>query len=127
MRTRSIVIRRSRSVVRLLALAAFISGASLHAAEDAAERVIATGKVVDDDGKAVAGVRVSAEAWEPVEPATSGVDGTFRLSLPINNASRIYALLVARSGDGRLGLKSVSFDAAKPEPISISVKPARPL
>jgi thiol-disulfide isomerase/thioredoxin len=112
-------------LVWLVALA--MLGGRGEAREETEPRLTVAGRVVDEAGKPVAGVSVSAKSWVPVESATSGEDGTFQLRLPINSSSRVYAALVSQAGDGRLGLKEVSFEAAKPEVVTITVKPARPL
>src|SRR4051794_25501086 len=104
MSIRSRIVRWPGWVGWLAAIAVLGAGASVGVGDEADGRAVVTGTVVDEAGKPVAGVQVSAEVWEPIELATTGADGTFRLSLPTNRASRVYATLVARSGDGRLGL-----------------------
>lgn len=113
--------------VGLVALAAVLFGASVKADDDIPPRATVAGKVVDEAGKPVGQVRISAQAGEPIAPATTGDDGAFRLPLPILPGSRVYGMLFAQSADGRLGVQTVSFNASKPEPVSITVKPAQSL
>ncbi len=127
MSTRWDLIRRSRWAGALMALAILGLAAHVQADDDGTMRASVAGTVVDEAGKPVAAVRVSTETWEPVATVTTASDGTFRVSLPTNQGSRVYATLVARSDDGRRGVKVISSEAAKPEPVSIVVKPARPL
>ena len=127
MRERSSLIRWYGRVGWLAAFAMIGACARVDAGDDTAVPAVVTGTVVDGTGKPVAGISVSAKTWEKVEPVMSGADGSFRLTLPSNAEGRVWAMLAARSDDGRLGLQLVSHDAARPEAVKITLKPARTL
>lgn len=125
---RARMIRRPARWIGWLATIAMLgAGAGAAMGDDAGSRVGVTGKVVDEAGDPVAGVQVSADYRKPVEPATTGADGTFRLDFPIDRSPRIYTTLVARADDGRLGAKTVLFEVTKPESATITLKPPHPL
>ncbi len=83
------------------------------------------GKVVDEAGKSVAGATVLAPNQEKSRPVTSGADGAFRLALGIPAPEGIYATLLVRGPDNRLGVAAVA--QKKPEPVRVVLKAPQPL
>jgi hypothetical protein len=81
------------------------------------------GVVVDEAGHPIAGAKVRAIGYPADSNATTESDGAFRLSLGDRTQDRVYALLLARSLDDRIGLLAVVQE--KPEPIRLVLRPSR--
>jgi thiol-disulfide isomerase/thioredoxin len=116
-----------RGHLGMLAVVAVLTGGTPAWAEDAPDTVVLTGTVVDEAGTPVGGVEVSARGWQKAEAGKTDASGAFRLSFASNAAGGIYASVVARSGDGRLGLQFVSQRGKSGEPVKVVLKPARTL
>ncbi|WP_165234934.1 carboxypeptidase regulatory-like domain-containing protein [Aquisphaera insulae] len=118
----------NRKVVWLVAVAMAAAGARAGArAEEPVRRAPVSGTIVDEAGKAVAGATIDVRSFEKADSATSAGDGSFRVLLPERGNGRLSACLVARAGDGRLGLQIVAGEAATIAPAKVVLRPPHPL
>jgi len=94
---------------------------------DVPDKVVLSGTVVNEAGTPVAGADVSAWTRPQSQPVTSDAGGAFRLLLPLYPSGWVYTTIVARGGDGRLGVVLVAREQNKAEPVTVVLKPARTL
>jgi thiol-disulfide isomerase/thioredoxin len=108
----------------LMLLALAVVAATAGAADGVTPREATVhGTVVDEAGAPVAGAVVLAPGLEKSRPTTCAADGTFRLPLGYPERQYLYATLLARGKDGRLGFQSVEQE--KPSPVRLVLKPSR--
>ncbi len=102
-------------------------GTRIGAEEDVPDKVALTGRVVNEAGAPVAGAGVKALTRPSSEPVTSDAGGVFRLSVPSSPQGWIHAMILARGGDGRLGVLLVHCEEKQTVTVTVVLKPARTL
>lgn len=114
------------AAIALMGLTFFAPAAS-PAEESGRPRAEVVGSVVDEEGRPVAGAAVTAAmpGTRP-EATTTAQDGSFRIPVPLNSVGWIITTLLAAEGDrlGTLPVQRIPDDVA---PVTITVRPARPL
>ena len=109
----------------LLVWFAALAGTAVAVADEARDKVVLTGVVVDEAEKPVAGVVVRSLRQDESGPVKTETDGRFQIKLKANPYGRIYSTLLAVGDDGKLGLLAVSQENAAP--VKVVLKPSKAL